>query len=59
MSQVMDKIQESQEQVRELHMRREQVKEMLTSRQEKLAKMSIQHQTRVKMIQEELDAYKG
>lgn len=55
----MDKIQEGQEQFREMNMQKERVKEMLTMRQEKLAKMSLLHQSRVKVIQEQIESYKG
>jgi len=55
MSQIREKIQEVQENERQMNSKQDQLKEMLQSRQEKLVKMLLQHQSRVNVIQQQIE----
>lgn len=53
-----DRCQDLVQQQRELGARRDQVLHMLTTRQEKAAKLSLQHQSRMKVLQEQAQCLK-
>ena len=57
-AQECDKYQDIGHQLREFGTQRDQLQHMLTTRQEKMAKLSLQHQSRMKVLQEQLAAEK-
>lgn len=56
LAQHIDNIHDYREQIQNCSVHQTQVQELLTSRKEKLAKMSLQHQSRMKVIKEQTDA---
>ncbi|KAH3862579.1 kinetochore protein Nuf2-B-like [Dreissena polymorpha] len=55
---ILDQVQEGRDRLQEMERRKETVFEMLRKRQEKLAKMSLMHQNKVKILQEQMESYK-